>query len=219
MGNQHRELIVDRHERPKIHRAVADRDHGVERKDELVDAMPLVAVLQNAFRRVMHAGFRRHDIQYRRLSSGIPEPANAFLGLRALLLQPAMYPIEMRRVEIAFHVLQPVGFLHHDTRASDMIGGQQIDFEGGKRRRRLARPHVNPDHVVHFMARIGLGFHPRAEPFAPVRLFGRRIEANAVDVELPAVIGAAQAALFVTAEIQAGAPVRAGFLQRAHAAQ
>ena len=90
--------------------------------------------------------------------------------------------------------------------------GQRGCLEVRQRRRDLARAHVGPDDAAALLR--------RGRP-APCTLslkldFGRlvrHVDAGARDVELPAVVDAAQAVLLVAAEEQAGAAVRAVVLR------
>src|SRR5262245_561193 len=80
----------------------------------------------------------------------------------------------------------------------------------------LARPEVGPDDLARFACRISLD-----RDLVVVRGAGRhvrKLDAPAVHVVLPAVIDAAQPALFVAAEEQVRAAVRALGLDQAHAA-
>src|SRR5262249_57691998 len=82
-------------------------------------------------------------------------------------------------------------------------GGQRVDLERRERRRDLAGTHVDPDHAVDVAA----GVRPRADLVLERALLGlvRHVDAAAGDVELPAVIRAAEAALLVAAEEERGA--------------
>ena len=76
-------------------------------------------------------------------------------------------------------------------------------------------PHVGPDDAAQFHGRVGGGGHLGRE-IAVGRLV-HHVGALAVDVELPAVIDAAQAAFFVAPQPQRRQPVGAQFLQQADA--
>ena len=94
--------------------------------------------------------------------------------------------------------------------------GQVQHFERGQRRRLLARAHVGPDEARALGHLVGLGLDAVLEVLR--RRHVRHVEAVAFDVELPAVIDAAQAAFLVAAEEQRGAAMRAAMLHDADAA-
>src|SRR5262249_50599556 len=73
--------------------------------------------------------------------------------------------------------------------------------------RSLPRPHVGPDHPVHVAAGVSARPHLVLEG-ALLRLV-RHVDAAPAYVELPPVIGTAEPALFVAAEEQRGAAMRA----------
>ena len=112
----------------------------------------------------------------------------------------------MRRIEVAFERLGVIAFqelLGHDLVLGRHLGEAEL---GARRRLGLSAP-VGPDHAVRLEAAIRLGAHLGAD----VAIAGhvRRLEAAAVGVELPAVIDAAQAAVFVAREIERRAAMRA----------
>ena len=101
------------------------------------------------------------------------------------------------------------------------VGGR----DGGEihlrqRRHMLRRTEVGPDVVAPLAHRIGGDLHPRQQAVVgrPVLGHRRNVQAVAVHVELPAVVGAAQAAVLVAAKEQVGAPVRTARLDQADAA-
>jgi hypothetical protein len=104
----------------------------VKREDELIDAMPLFAFAKTALGRVEGTVLSRHYIETRRTFVGIPEASHPDRRLRAVLGQAAMDPIEVRGVEIAFEVLQPVRLFHHDVGLADEVRRQRIDLKSGK---------------------------------------------------------------------------------------
>ena len=92
----------------------------------------------------------------------------------------------------------------------------QRPFEIGKFRLVLGGAHIGPDQPAALDARIGLGLHARLQ--IVVARLARQVDAVAVDVELPAVIDAAEAALFIAAEEQRRGAVRAVLVEQADAA-
>ena len=128
-------------------------------------------------------------------------PARGLVVGRQHLVQEG----EVRRVDRAFQALDPVAvlpFLGDEARG----GGDEAQFELGQLRHRLARAHVDPDHVGPFARRIGQQLDRVL--VRGLRRRGRQVDAVAVDVELPAVEGAAQAAILVAAVIEVGAAMR-----------
>jgi hypothetical protein len=79
-----------------------------------------------------------------------------------------------------------------------------------------SRTHVDPDQIAPFACRIGEQLDRVL--VGRLRRRGRQVDAVAVNVEFPAVKGAANAALLVAAEIEAGAAMRAVRLDDADAA-
>ena len=100
----------------------------------------------------------------------------------------------MRRVDRAFEDLRPVAGDQHlrDGNAERLVGRPGRRREG---RHRVRRPHVGPDEAGPFMRRIGevLDLVDQATRHG----LGHHLEHVAVDVHLPAVIEAAQSAIFV----------------------
>ena len=97
-----------------------------------------------------------------------------------------MHPVEVSRIEVAFHVLEPVRLLHHDARVGDVVGRERVRLELGERWRRLARTHVDPHHVVDVATSVSRGFDLVLEVLAEAAavLLGRQVHAVAVHIEL-----------------------------------
>ena len=121
----------------------------------------------------------------------------------------------MARIDAAFERLQPVVFLDALGRHG-LFRGDGGEFPQRFGRRGFLRAHIGPQHVADLDQRIG-GQADLFLELAVLRL-RRDIDAFALDVELPAVIGAAQAAFLVAAEPQRHPAVGAEFLQQAVAA-
>ncbi len=121
----------------------------------------------------------------------------------------------MRRVDIAFEALEPVGFALEQGDGQILFRNEQR-LVHRQRRRFGPRAHVNPDqaglfaHPIAFCANLFLEILRRGDV--------RHFEAVAIHVELPAVIDAADAVLLVTAEEQRGAAVRASVIHHANPA-
>ena len=119
---------------------------------------------------------------------------------------------EMRGVDVALERLQPVAFALDEEHVA-LVLGQQDRLEARQRRRRLALAHVGPDQAVALEHLVALRLDPLGE-----RLVGgnvRHVDAVAVDVELPAVVGAADALVLVAPEEQRRAAVRAAMIEDA----
>ncbi len=120
----------------------------------------------------------------------------------------------MGDVDIALKSLQIVTALIV-MKSADLMRRQFGEQEIGKRRRLGLRSHVGPDDAAGLARRIS----DVADHLAEVRIaLGRCLEHLAGHVKLPAVIDAAQAALFVAAIDQRGATVRAEFVHQPDAA-
>ncbi|MGY4446984.1 hypothetical protein ACVWZR_001644 [Bradyrhizobium sp. i1.3.1] len=127
-----------------------------------------------------------------------------------------MQEAEMRRVDIAFEALEPVGFALEDGDGQILLRNEQR-FVHRHRRRLGPRAHVNPYEAralanpVAFCADLFLEILRRGDV--------RHFEAAAVNVELPAVIDATDTVLLVTAEEQRGTTVRTLMIQHANPAR
>jgi len=119
----------------------------------------------------------------------------------------------MRGVEAAFQGLQPITFFDHFA-GEALIFGDLGPGIIGQRRLFFSRPHIGPDDAALFDRRIGGDADFRAKFPWLVHLFG----AIPVDVELPAMIDAAQAVFFIAAKPQRGQAVGAIFFDHANAA-
>src|SRR5690606_15521118 len=142
------------------------------------------------------------------------------VALRALeqrvVLQPAgVQERDVAGVDAALEGLQPVALLQA-LGGVGLLRGHQRELE--LRQRRLAGriPHVGPEDVADLDQRVRGELDVLAEARV-VRLRGD-LDALAGDVVLPAVVGAAQAALLVAAEPQRGAAVGAELVDQAVAA-
>ena len=118
---------------------------------------------------------------------------------------------EMRGVDLALERLQVVA-IALDEADLDLVLGHVQDLEGRQRRRLSARSHVDPHHAGALDHLVGPRLHLLLEAG---RRQARHVDAIAGDVELPAVIDAAQAAFFVAAEEQRRAAMRAAMVHHA----
>ena len=136
------------------------------------------------------------------------------LGAGDRVLEPAVPGVqvaEMDRVDVAFHRLDEVALTH---RLVDPAFFVEVRQQVGQRRRHGARSHVSPDDAVALNAWVGNRTHLVLE--IAFRRLRRHIDAGAGDVELPAVVNAAQSFLFVAPEKHRGASMRATVLNNAN---
>src|SRR5205809_5683012 len=106
----------------------------------------------------------------------------------------------VRGVDAALERLQPVALLPY-FRDVAMALRHLRPLESGGCRYQLARSHIGPNHPAHLGGRISRQVNLVTELLRLVHL----IDTVAGDVELPAVINAAQARLLVASEPQRGA--------------
>ena len=127
-----------------------------------------------------------------------------------------MEKAQVRGVDVAFERLQPIALAvgQRDVSVVGVSGDGGFDLGEGRRLGALA--HVDEHHPAALGGLVGLGLHARWI-FVLVGQVGL-IEAIAVDVELPAVIGAADAVILVAAEKQRRQAVRAEMIHDADAA-
>ena len=121
----------------------------------------------------------------------------------------------MRRVHRAVHRLRPVALLQPLGDVA-VRRGQQAVLEARQLGHHLARPEIRPHHVAELARRVGQDGNLAAH--ARVGVHVRHVHALAVDVVLPAVVHAAQAALLVAPEEEIRAAVRAARLDQPHLA-
>ena len=185
----------------------------MERQNEVIGADMHIVRAQFANPGILVSVIRQIHDQLRRLAAhegiGRLEPAP-----RGRLRQGPMHDRRVGGIQPAFQPLQPVGFLDH-------LGHVTLRFRhlgpGEFRRGRhfLGGPHVSPDQPAKFDGGIGLDVDLVLEVVL-LRLI-HHLRAGAGDIEFPAVVDAAQAALLVPAEIQRGETVRAQFIQQTDA--
>ncbi len=121
----------------------------------------------------------------------------------------------VRRIDAAFERLQPVRLLERFRDVPMRLGGAQ-QFVVGCGRLEFLGPQVGPHHAAAFASRIGADADLRLEQ--RVRRFARHVDALAAAIELPAVVHAAHAALFVAAEEHRRAAMRAERVDQADVA-
>ncbi len=179
--------------------AAARRDHGEARQHILGDAPVVIAVLGIAPRTDVEAAGALHHLEHRAgvieivlVAPGAPEQR---IGIDVAAMQER----HMAGIDAAFHRLQPVAFLDA-LRHEALRVRHQREFPFRQGRPALRRPEMGPQHAATLDQRIGLELDPFGE--AALHRLRRHLHALAVDVELPAVIGAAQPAFLVAAEPQ-----------------
>src|SRR5262245_4231660 len=123
---------------------------------------------------------------------------------------------EVARVDVALQALEPVAFAER-LLDHDLLARLEIRLDVRQWRRGRSRPHVGPDDAVPLDARIRARPHPRLEG-ALLRL-ARHVDARALAVELPTVIGAPDALLLVAPEEERRATMRTVVLDEPHAAR
>ena len=137
--------------------------------------------------------------------------------------------LDMKRIESVLPVLQPIAFDVFEagigTRGEGRPDGHQFEALGdvfqiappGERGTPFGRAHIGEDHPVALFR-----FVPRlADLFADalaVVLFARHVDAVALDVELPAVVAAADAVILDPSVIESRSAVTAAVVQDAGAA-
>jgi hypothetical protein len=118
-----------------------------------------------------------------------------------------MDPVDVRRVDVAFQTLHPIALFQHDMRRRDLLGRQGSDFKRRESWRLGLGSHIRPQGAVDFAHRIRRNPHLVLE-VTVLRLVGH-VDAPPADVELPAVVDAAQPTLFIASPEQVCPAVRA----------
>jgi len=204
-------VVVDGHPDMAAQRVFAEwRDQREPREQPLGDApvirirFAVAAAVQRQAERVLL------DVEH-----DVAVGLDVVVGLGALTQRididlVAVHVRHVAGVDAAFHGLQVIGFLQPPGHV-DMAFRQAAPLHLGQAGLGLGRPHVGPDDGTALDARIGLDAH------AAAALRRRRhIHAFAQAVELQAVIGAADAVLFVAAEVQRHAAVRTELVDQPH---
>src|SRR5262245_34165470 len=211
---KHRMLIVERHPSAGVHMA-AELAVGRLRpkwEQEIAEAPVSVPGLRLAIAGVLRAPGRLGQMVLRRpIGYGVEQRLvlRQIVGIDVAGVQEP----EVRGVDFALERLQVVAIAQHEADA-DFALRHVENFELRQGRRLALRSHVDPDHAGALQHLIGLGLHLLLE--ARRRQTGH-VEAVAGNIEFPTVIDAAQAALFVAAQKQRGAAVRAAMIHHADA--
>src|SRR4029077_2260276 len=179
-----------------------------ERHHEMVGPNIGLVVVERAYPDIAIAVIGDVDLEDRRPAADKRSlNGNAWaVGVRA---DRAMQDRGVRRVDAAFERLQPVALLPYLRYVAVGLGNLR-PLEGRRRRHLVTRPHKGPDDPAHLGRRIGRQADFVAERLRLVHLF----DAGSVDVELPAVINAAQAGFLVASEPERSAAMRAEFIDQ-----
>ena len=181
-------------------------EHAVEGEEEVGHAPVAAAVLLPPLRSVREARVRVDDME-----AGAPLLQVHAVLWRVLRVEPAVQEVQMRCVEFTLEGLHPVAFVDELVAVAELVLRDETPLElGDAGSVVLVLSHVYPGHAAEVGAAVGRDPHLALE-VARRRLVGH-IDAVARDVELPAVVGAADAALLVPTEVEARAPVRAAVL-------
>ena len=186
--------------------AAARRDHGEGRQHILGDAPVVVAVLGIAAGADIETACAFDDFEHRLRVVEIVLVALGALEQRIGVDVAAVQEGDVTGIDAAFHGLQPIALLQ-PLRDEALLARHQRELPFRQRRPRFRRSHIGPQDAAARDQRIGRDLDLLGEA-ALVRL-GRHFDALAGDVELPAMIGAAQPAFLVAAEPQRRAAVRA----------
>ena len=209
---EHRVAVVERHPAARVHVAaeLAVGRLRPERKQEVAEA-PVGATRPGlAIAGVLRAPGRFRQVVLRRaVGDGVED--RLILGEIVRIDMAGVQEAEMRGVDLALERLQPVA-VALDEADADLVLGNVQDLEGRQRRSLGARSHVDPDDAGALHDLVGFRLHLLLEAR---RRQARHVHAVAGDVELPAVIDAADPALLVASEEQRGTAVRAAVVHHA----
>lgn len=216
-------MVVDR--RPGVAgdgAVAAARDHGVERQQELGDAPVVFLVRGDAARADAQAVVGGpHEEPGRPVLRHVADAADGLLTLgerHADLgrIEQAVQDADVAGVDAAFHALRPIVLLQALADVT-MRGRHQSPFQLGRHRRHVRLvAEIGPDHPAPLDDRIGLGLHLGTQ--RRIGGLGGHVEDIAVNVELPAVVDAPQAAFLVASEPQIDQPVGAIAVEQTQAA-
>jgi hypothetical protein len=190
----------------------ARRNHGEGRHDVLGDAPVVLVVLGIAARPDIKAAVAFDHLEHRLHVAHVVFVALGAAEQRVGGHVGAMQPRHVTGIDAALHRLQPIALLQA-LRHEALAGGYQRELPLRQRRRSLRRPHIGPQHAA--LLDEGVGFQLDAFGKAAFRRLRRHFDALPGDVELPAMIRAAQAAFLVASEPQRGAAMRAEFVDQA----
>ena len=192
------------------------RHRRVVRQHDLVDAPVVGVFLGVAPRRDHHAVVGRLDDPLRGLVERLVAVLALSFGRIAQVAQTLVEKADVTGVDVALHGLHPVAFDVEAVHVAIAVGTRIHSMSGTSGCMSLGTQ-IDPDHAGRLTGWIGVGANAIFEDGLG-RLVGH-VQAGAVDVELPAVVDAAQAAVFVAAVNQRRLAVRTQRLQHADAAR
>ncbi len=199
-------LVVDGYPEMPVHGVpTARRDHGEGRQHPLGDAPVVVAILGIAPRTDVKTAGTLDHLEHRLRIAEVVLIAFGALEQRIGADIGAVQKGDMAGVDAPLHRLQPVALLQplgHEP----LLARDQRELPLGQRRPPFRRSHVGPQHPATLDQRVRPDFDLLGE--ATLLGLGGNLHALPGHVELPAVIGATQPALLVTAEPQRCAAVR-----------
>src|SRR6185312_305227 len=210
-------LVIERH-LEEGRDARLRRDHARERQDEGHDAHAVAAIRALADRRIVEAEIGRLDRERRRVVVDRERAGIERVGIgREAVALPAgprligMEDADMRAVEPALQQLKIVA-VEIDTLDVAMARRRLDEREIREARHLVRRPEITPDQAAALAARIGHRAKPRL-----IRRIGivRRIEQAPFDIELPAMIEAAYAAILDASERERRAAMGAKLVEEA----
>ena len=213
----HGVVVVLRHPDVAGHQPVgAAGEERVERKEEVAHppvgcrrvAVGLLGFDVPVASAVHHPVPRVHHVEAGRVL--LPPGVD---GVRRAL-QHAVQEPGVAGVDVAFQGLHPVAPAV-EGRHLALLLRHVHPLEMRERRRLCARAHVGPDHPGGLPARVA--GRPDLLLERALRRLVRHVHAAPGDVELPAVVDAAQAVVLVPAEVERRAAVRAALREQAHA--
>src|SRR5271165_513532 len=183
-----------------------------ERHHEMVGADIGLVVVERAYSDIAIAVIGDIHLKDRRPAAD-ERALNGDAGAAGVLGDRAVQDRRVRGVDAAFERLQPVALFPNLRDVA--VGFRDLrPLESRRRRHLVARSHIGPDHPAYLGRRIGGQADLVTERLRLVHL----LDAIAFDVELPAVIDAAQAGFLVASEPQGGAAMRAKLLDEPDAA-
>ena len=186
----------------------------MERQDEVICAHVHLAAVEGTEPRVPVAVVGHVQLEGRRLAAH-ERVHRLEAGARRVGGQHAVQDGDVRGVDAALEALQPVALL--DDLGDVAVRGRRLrPREVRQRRPVLRRSEVGPDDAARLRRRVGRGADLVRE--AQLLRLVHHVHAAAVDVELPAVVDAAQAAVLVAAEEERHEPVRAVLVEEPDAA-
>src|SRR6266478_5154378 len=191
-------LVINWSPEVAVDRMIAARgDHGEARHHPRRNAPIVIAVLGVAPGADIESAWLLHDLK---IGLNVGEVVFIALGALEQRIGPevaAMQEGHMARVDASLHGLQPIAFLKA-LGDEALLGGNGGELPFRQRRLLLGRPHISPQHRPALHQGIGFELDLLAEATL-ARLRGN-VDTLAGHVVFPAMIGAAQAGLFVTRE-------------------